>query len=202
GQYASWHASYHRTMTQVATPSTVATPFDGVTVEAATGGPMQLEQRGQELWADFADPDATPWSANAARRIARRVVMTTGSHNQQIFWYATGNSRVLGQLPAIWLTAERTWIPRRAAVMAPPGASHYSETGAWNGICLSCHATLGQPRLDTPFGSRPIAEQSADTRAVEFGIACEACHGPGDRHAAANRNPLRRCRLHFTDGAD
>src|SRR5262249_51775662 len=134
--------------------------------------------------------------------IARRVVMTTGSHNQQIFWYATGNSRVLGQLPAIWLTAERTWIPRRAAVMAPPGASHYSETGAWNGICLSCHATLGQPRPDPPFGSRPIAEQSADTRAVEFGIACEACHGPGDRHAAANRNPLRRYRLHFTGGAD
>src|SRR5262249_16629620 len=119
GQYASWHASYHRTMTQVATPSTVATPFDGVTVEAATGGPMQLEQRGQELWADFADPDATPSSANAARRIARRVVMTTGSHNQQIFWYATGNSRVLGQLPAIWLTAEPARIPRRAAVIGP-----------------------------------------------------------------------------------
>ena len=47
--------------------------------------------------------------------------MTTGSHNQQIYWYATGNSRVLGQLPAIWLTADRRWIPRRAAVMHPPG---------------------------------------------------------------------------------
>jgi hypothetical protein len=248
-QYASWHASYHRTMTQIATPETVATSFDAVTVETATGGPMQLEQRGQQLWAEFADPDSTPSASDAqptdtprasathptsirstpaahlinagrtpaahltairstsdavqidVRRIRRQVVMTTGSHNQQIFWYATGNGRVLGQLPAIWLTAEQTWIPRRAAIMAPPSAAHYSETGAWNGICLSCHTTLGQPRFDAAFGSRPIAEQTADTRAVEFGIACEACHGPGDAHATANRNPLRRYALHFTRGA-
>jgi hypothetical protein len=124
-QYASWHASYHRTMTQLATPQSIATSFDNVVVEAAPGGPMRLERRGQELWAEFADPDAagqTP--VPPPPRISRQVVMTTGSHNQQIFWYATGNSRVLGQLPAIWLTAEQTWIPRRAAIMAPPSAAH------------------------------------------------------------------------------
>jgi Cytochrome c554 and c-prime len=262
-QYASWHASYHRTMTQVATPETVATSFDGVTVETATGGAMRLEQRGRQLWAEFADPDAispisdahptstrptpdgppivirqssrpapdgppivtrqasrpapdgrpivirrssdaqpTASRRSADGRITRQVVMTTGSHNQQIFWYATGNSRVLGQLPAIWLTAEQTWIPRRAAIMAPPSAAHYSETGAWNGICVSCHTTVGQPRLDAPLGSRPIADQTADTRAAEFGIACEACHGPGDAHATANRSPLRRYTLHLTRAAD
>jgi len=195
-------------MTQVAAPATVATSFDGVTVEAAAGGPMQLEQRGQELWAEFGDPDDASLASDTRvapvrpRRIRRQVVMTTGSHNQQIFWYTTGNSRVLGQLPAIWLTAEQTWIPRRAAIMAPPSAAHHSETGAWNGICLSCHATAAQPRFDTPFGSRPIGEQSADSRAVEFGIACEACHGPGDAHANANRSPLRRYTLHFTRAAD
>ena len=45
-QYASWHRSYHRTMTQVATPETVVARFDGV-----------LEQRGREIWAQFPDPD-------------------------------------------------------------------------------------------------------------------------------------------------
>src|SRR5437764_6454325 len=69
-------------MTQLATPQTVATSFDDVIVPApapgasvpgaagpggsapaapapagARGGPMRLEQRGQELWAEFADPD-------------------------------------------------------------------------------------------------------------------------------------------------
>ena len=29
GQYASWHRSFHRTMTQVATPTAIAAPFAG-----------------------------------------------------------------------------------------------------------------------------------------------------------------------------
>jgi cytochrome c552 len=202
GEYASWHASFHRTMTQIAAPDTVATPFDGVTIEVIPGEPIRLDERGRELWAEFADPDDRP-SSDPGRnggapgaRITRQIVMTTGSHNQQIYWYATGGSRVLGQLPAIWLTGERRWIPRRAAIMSPPGA-HVSETGAWNGVCIACHATNGQPRLDAPFGSRPAAALTADTRAAEFGIACEACHGPADAHVRANRNPLRRYALHF-----
>jgi len=60
GQYQSWHRSYHRTMTQLATPDTVAASFDGVTVDAAAGGPMTLEQHARELWAEFDDPDAPP----------------------------------------------------------------------------------------------------------------------------------------------
>jgi len=198
-QYASWHASFHRTMTQIAAPDTVATSFAGVTIDVLPGGPIRLDERGRELWAEFPDPDAAA-SLARAEPVSRQIVMTTGSHNQQIYWYATGSSRVLGQLPAIWLTAERRWIPRRAAIMSPPGA-HAPETGAWNGVCVACHATNGQPRLDAPFGSRPAAAMAADTRAAEFGIACEACHGPGGAHARANRNPLRRYALHFQIGA-
>jgi hypothetical protein len=187
-QYASWHASYHRTMTQIATPETVAPSFDNVRVAEVPGEPMQLEVRGRELWARFAATEV-------------RVVMTTGSHHQQIFWYATGNSRILGQLPAIWLAADRRWIPRRAAVMRPPGPPQ-SETGAWNGICVACHTTDGRPQFDTPFGSRPIASQTANTSAAEFGIACEACHGPSADHVAANRSVRRRYRLHLAKSAD
>ena len=127
--------------------------------------------------------------------------MTTGSHNQQIYWYVTGSSRLLGQLPAIWLTADRRWIPRRAAVMRPPGPPH-AETGAWNGICVACHTTDGRPRLDAPFGSRPIADQIADTTSAEFAVACEACHGPGGDHVRANAAPRRRYWLHLTSRAD
>jgi hypothetical protein len=224
-EYASWHTSFHRTMTQIASPETVAASFDNVSVTDVVGEPMRLEVRGQQLWAEFDDPDAGDGYVSvpdrmdrgddrldrrdgyvsvprpAAPRIRRRVVMTTGSHNQQIYWYATGNSRLLGQLPAIWLTADRRWIPRRAAVMRPPGPPH-AETGAWNGICVACHTTDGRPRLDAPFGSRPIADQIADTTSAEFGIACEACHGPGGDHVRANARPLRRYWLHLTGRAD
>ncbi|MBI3493468.1 MAG: hypothetical protein HY047_17055, partial [Acidobacteria bacterium] len=195
-EYASWHASYHRTMTQIAAPDGVATSFDNVRVDEVPGEPMRLEVRSRELWAEFNDPDRA-----GSPRIQRRIVMTTGSHTQQIYWYATGRSRMLGQLPAIWLAAERRWIPRRAAVMRPPGPPH-SETGAWNGICVACHTADGRPQIDTPFGSRPVASQSASTTSAEFGIACEACHGPGAEHVRANSLPQRRYWLHLTGHAD
>jgi cytochrome c552/cytochrome c554/c'-like protein len=195
GQYASWHASYHRTMTQVATPQSVAASFNGARVDAVA---MSLEQHGDELWAQFDDPDV----GTRRTTIKRQVVMTTGSHNQQIYWYATGHGRTLGQLPAIWLVDERRWIPRRAAVMHPPRQTVFSETGSWNGICVACHTTLGKPAFDTPFGSQPIATQTVNTTAAEFGVACEACHGPGDEHVRLNASPQRRYVLHITGRPD
>src|SRR5437899_7030654 len=208
-QYASWHASYHRTMTQAASRQSVATSFDGVRVDP---GAMTLEQRGDELWAEFDDPDRGQSGVRGdsdptltplrPRRIKRQVVLTTGSHNQQIYWYATGHGRTLGQLPAIWLVDKRRWIPRRAAVMHPPGQAAFSETGAWNGICVACHTPRGRPAFDTPSGSQPIATQQVDTTAAEFGVACEACHGPADEHVRANAGPRRRYALHLTRGSD
>jgi formate-dependent nitrite reductase cytochrome c552 subunit len=219
-QYASWHASYHRTMTQLATAESVATSFDGVRVE---GGQMSLSVERGQLWAEFEDPDHPPGKVGGTSeeppskvggrsgqppsnvggdRIKRQVAMTTGSHNQQIYWYPTGHGRTLGQLPAIWLVDERRWIPRRAAVMHPPGQAAFSETGSWNGICVACHTTLGKPAFDTPFGSQPIATQTVNTTAAEFGVACETCHGPADEHVRLNANPQRRYALHLTRGAD
>ena len=128
--------------------------------------------------------------------------MITGSHHQQIYWYATGRSRLLGQVPAAYLIAERRWIPRRSAVLHPPGEMFFPETGHWNSTCIACHTTNGKPEFDTPFGSQPIDTQVVDSRVTEFGIACEACHGPSTGHAAANRSPIRRYVSHLTGRGD
>ncbi len=200
-QYATWHRSYHRTMTQVASSSTVRADFAGVQVDAVHGRPMRLTRNGERFFAEFDDPD---WSGaeGAGPRISREVVMITGSHHQQIYWYATGRDRLLGQLPGAYLIAERQWIPRRTAVLHPPSDPVFSETGHWNAVCIACHTTSGKPEFDTPFGSVPVESQTMQSRVAEFGIACEACHGPGEAHIAANRNPARRYRQHFGDAAD
>ena len=103
-QYASWHASYHRTMAEVATPGTVATSFDGVRVTEVPGRPMFLERRDAQLWAELDDPDwdgtgglgsirrsersrftgkrqtqTRPNSASPAKRATVRAVSTRGS---------------------------------------------------------------------------------------------------------------------------
>jgi hypothetical protein len=196
-QYRTWYRSYHRTMTQVATPETAVADFDDVTVSAVHGRPMTLQRRGRQLLAEFDDPDSTA-PDRAGARITRPVAMITGSHNQQIYWYATGQNRLLGQLPGAYLIAEKKWIPRRLAVLHPPGDPVFSETGHWNSTCIACHTTHGKPRFDTPFGSRPPGTQLVDTTTAEHGISCEACHGPGAQHARLNRSPLRRYGLHLT----
>ena len=86
-------------MTQVATPDTVVADFDGVTVDDVHGRPMTLDARGREFWATSTIPTASD-APDRRPRIERQVVMITGSHHQQIYWYATGRNRLLGQLPA------------------------------------------------------------------------------------------------------
>jgi nitrate/TMAO reductase-like tetraheme cytochrome c subunit len=177
-------------------PDAVVADFAGVQVREVPGRPMSLERRGSQFWATLDDPD---WngSSDTPKRIERQVVMTTGSHHQQVYWYATGVGRLLGQLPAEYLIAERRWIPRSAALMRPPSRP-FSETGSWNSTCVACHATDGKPR----FESQPSGTQIADTKAAEFGIACEACHGPAEEHVRLNRNPWRRYALHLTGAPD
>ena len=198
-QYATWHGSFHRTMTQVATPESVRADFDAVVVEAVPGHLMRLERRGDEFWAEFDDPG---WEG-APRdrpRITRQVVMITGSHHQNIYWYATGHDRALNVLPGVYLLEEDRWTPRNAVVLAPPGQGVAMLDGHWNAVCIDCHTTHGKTRFDTPFLSEPIRDQAVDTTVAELGIACEACHGPAAAHVAANRNPIRRYQLH-TGGA-
>jgi hypothetical protein len=200
-QYRTWYQSYHRTMTQVATPDTAVADFDKVNVEAVHGRPMRLERTGRQLWAEFDDPDSGE-PIDRRPRIKRPVSMITGSHHQQIYWYATGQNRLLGQLPGAFLIAENRWIPRRLAVLHPPTDPVFSETGHWNSTCIACHTTHGKPKFDTPFGSQPIDTQVVDTTTAEHGIACEACHGPSEEHARLNRSPWRRYGLHLTAQAD
>ena len=198
-QYATWHGSFHRTMTQVATPESVAADFDAMVVEAVPGRPMRLERRGDEFWAEFDDPG---WEGDPRDRprITRQVVMITGSHHQNIYWYATGHDRALNVLPGVYLLEEDRWTPRNAVVLAPPGQGVAMLDGHWNAVCIDCHTTHGKNRFDTPFLSEPIRDQAVDTTVAELGIACEACHGPAAAHVAANRNPVRRYQLH-TGGA-
>ena len=114
-QYETWYGSYHRTMTQVSTPQTVRANFEGTTISGVVEAPIALQRRaGGELWAMFDDPDAPATADARVARIERQVVMLTGSHQQQVYWYRTDRGRVLGQLPAMFLIPEQRWIPRDA----------------------------------------------------------------------------------------
>jgi hypothetical protein len=196
-EFGSWHTSFHRSMTQEAHRSTVKADFDALTIHV-NGEELRLDRDGDAFWAEFDDPENR--ERGEPRKIKRQIALITGSHQQQVYWYSTGHGRTLGELPAIYLIQEREWIPRWAAFMRPPTDRVVDETGRWNAVCINCHTTHGKRRVTRKAAS--AASSEADSTVGDFGIACEACHGPGDPHARRNQNPFRRYWFHLTGAPD
>lgn len=200
--YATWHRTYHRTMTQVATPETVLGEFDGTTV-SSDGLDYRVFRQGDTFWAEMPDPDVMMYVVQGGRklrwdeipRVTRPVVMTTGSHHYQTYWVASERyDRLLQTLPLVYLKADRRWIPREEAFMRGPQDRERFVT-QWNHHCIRCHSTGGNPGLDEATGM-------LRTEVGELGIACEACHGPAEAHVARHRNPWARLAARGAPGTD
>lgn len=197
-EYASWHASYHRRMTQTATTANAAAP------ELRSGGRLRVENagraielvaRGSELRVRLPDPGVTsaaPLGAfEASFRVAPerevRVELLTGSHHQQAFWTEGARAGELRAVPAVYLLGEGRLIPRKQAFLTPPDAPEHAVR--WNSNCIQCHAVAGSPGHDT---ERDVFASTV----AELGIACEACHADARAHVRAMQNPLARYTAH------
>ncbi len=194
GEHASWHRSFHRTMTQPATPQSVRGDFDDVTL-TDRGVTARLHRRGDAFF--FTMPSANWFAAPPEQRPARpepheaRVRMVTGSHHMQVYWVLSDESEghVLQQAPWIWLISEQRWAPNQDSFLTPRRA-HHSQLLPWITSCNMCHSVATEPHL---------ADDGASAQTAELGIACEACHGPGEEHVRQNQLPWRRYRLHLSD---
>ncbi|HAV63929.1 MAG TPA: C cytochrome precursor [Verrucomicrobiales bacterium] len=188
-EYNSWHRTYHRTMTQVASPETVIGDFNDVTLRHA-GQRFHLRRDGDEFWVDIHAADAPP---GAPPNASGRIGLLTGAHHMQAYWLTTDVGNMQLDLPFYWLKETQSWVPARDTFLKDPNAQHPSVI--WNQACIRCHATGGQPR---PASLNDVFE----TRVGELGIACEACHGPAEEHVRANRDPRRRYALHLAGEGD
>lgn len=209
-EYATWHASYHRTMTEFPTAESVRGDFDGVTLEHE-GAQVELLRSPDGFVAAMPEPD---WlQANAPKRdwghhpvgappptippngprATVPITLLTGSHHMQAYWVPSrlGNRQI--GFPFIYLFEARRWVPRRDVFLYP--SEWPFPVQIWNSNCVGCHATYGQSRMDGTSGA-------FDSRAAEIGIACEACHGPAAEHVQKNADPARRYLLHADDDGD
>lgn len=209
-QYTSWHRSYHRTMTQTASPESVRGKFDNVNLEL-DGESFRLERRGDEFWVNMVDPDWTirqetsPAANNSGDSVAPasgespppreqfRITMLTGSHHMQAYWVDNQHGNRQYNFPFIYLFEQERWVPRRSVFLRDPKARRWIQV--WNVGCIDCHSTGGQPRQKED-------AVSFDTRVAELGIACEACHGPAAEHVRLNADPRRRYALHLKQTGD
>jgi nitrate/TMAO reductase-like tetraheme cytochrome c subunit len=181
-EYESWASSYHRTMTQVASPESVLGDFRK---QRVSDQPIYtVERDGDRFLFGMADDPAQPLKHYP-------VTLVTGSHHMQIYWYEMGETRKLGQLPYVYMLEDKRWVPRATVFLEPPAQKRKpDETGRWSQACINCHTTQGQPRIGAD-------AHTFDSQVAEFGIACEACHGPGERHVQANASPLARYAKHL-----
>lgn len=182
-EHGTWSESFHSRMTQVVSTNSVVADFDGVTLAHGTER-FHLGRSGDEHWVEIEDLEEPPGPDGERERVRIPMLLVTGSHHMQVFWLPTGNGNAQLGFPFTWLIGERRWVPREDAFIRDPHAGQMPET--WNMTCIRCHVTAGVPAPNK-------AEQRFDTRLAELGIACEACHGPGEGHAlifmerAANR---------------
>ncbi|HEY3855614.1 MAG TPA: multiheme c-type cytochrome [Verrucomicrobiae bacterium] len=184
-QYDSWWRSYHRQMTQVVSPATVKADFNNVTMDS---GPARftLRQSPNHYWVDIqslAEVEAAQQTNGLPPEpLQLPVEMMTGSHYFEVFWTPTGHGNHQIGFPLTWLVAEKHWAPRNDVFIRAPDLAPNPEQ--WNKICIRCHTT----------GARPMRDEENklyDSHVTELGIACEACHGPGESHVAIERKRKR-----------
>jgi len=203
-EYSSWHASYHRRMTQAGELTAVAAgelQQGGRLRVDASGRSVELFSRRDQLWARLPDPgvtaaapsDAYEASFRAAPLRDVRVELLTGSHHHQAFWVAGARKGELVAFPAVYSIDEQRLLPRRDAFLNPP--EDPEQLVRWNSNCVQCHAVAGQPAHDE-------ATDAFATSAAELGIACEGCHGAGGEHVRRMQNPVDRYRAHAGQRAE
>ena len=215
-QHKSWFASYHRTMTQIASPVAIQADFDGRELKLGQTT-YKLFMQGEQYWVRTPQPK---WELNQDPVKIRdhpnppmsnqRIVMTTGSHAMQMFWISLEHSNsdlenpadarnddlqhvennALALFPWVYMIADKRWIPYEDSFIVDPSLGR--PPTVWNPTCIACHSVAGRPAL--------ISEKvlSFDTKVVDLGIACEACHGPGKQHVDHFQNPLTRYESHLS----
>ena len=119
-EYGTWHHSFHRTMTQLASPQAVVGDFEGKKLES-DGYTYNLTHEGDEYFVEMVDFE---WERRRVQmrldlgdmatrpRTKKRIVMTTGSHWMQTYWYASDDGREVLNFPFVYLFEAERWVPR------------------------------------------------------------------------------------------
>jgi predicted CXXCH cytochrome family protein len=180
-RYASWRATFHRSMTQEARPETVLGDFDhdntltyqGIRAEMLHVGAsyrMRLSGEGkdQEL----------------------EIGRTVGSRRIQQYLSRDGDKWL--RLPVAYDLVQRRWMHLNGSFFGPDGRAYTQHVTEWNSNCVFCHNVKAQPGYDW-------SKKAWNTEVAELGIACGACHGPAGEHAQRALSPLTRYRWQFGD---
>ncbi len=196
-QHASWYRTFHRTMTQEATPASVRGAFDGREMSYQGVSARAITKDGR-YFLEYAGPPLQRFE----------ILRTVGSRRyQQYLAKIPDGGENYYRLPLLWHIEDERWMHLNGAFLGPDGQDYNTHLTTWNQNCIFCHNTGPEPGLTNWLemnerqarGERVDSSRESRYRSTvaELGIACESCHGPGEEHARRNRNPFRRYLLHL-----
>jgi hypothetical protein len=206
GRFSSWHRTYHRTMTQDATPETVQGRFDGRSIEQ-WGMTVRPVRDGDRFVFEYLAPGSD-------RVVARYPVdRTVGSHRyQQYLMRDPQGGGNFYRLHLLWHNGDQRWVHTNAAFLGPDDQQFDDHVSVWNNNCIFCHNTGPEPnivnydemieraRAGEPVN--PLVDGRYESTVAELGIACESCHGPAAGHVEKHSNWLTRAWYTVTGFAD
>ncbi|WP_243358501.1 ammonia-forming cytochrome c nitrite reductase subunit c552 [Fundidesulfovibrio terrae] len=191
-EFTQWAASGHANMLRPVKPEIVKADFggveiayEGVEVEDADKNKVKInpkvkaETRDGKFFVTLLDAD------NPGNAQSYEVVEVLGSLWEQQYYLTVGDK--VFPSPVRWVENDRQW---RKAAFAPfwwaadgtpdgrpkkPEEMPTKQTVDYQ--CNGCHTTA--------FNAKKDDQGKYSFTRLEGGIGCEACHGPGSRHAAA-----------------
>lgn len=183
-QYAGWRATRHPYKLQEPDPKTVIGDFVTNNTYEAGGVTTTMTTKNGRYFVETAYG-----TDNTIRTFPVKYVLG-GLWKQRYLTELEDGSLML--LPVQWNAKLTEWGDYHGLKTREPGSGTYwSDSGrAYQFGCLGCHNTGASYTYD------PQQKQFIDTKWQEHGVSCEACHGPGGVHAAAERFEKRGEILH------
>ncbi len=180
--YATWHRTFHRTMTQDAGPAAILGDFERDNVITYEGVRAEMVHERGRYWMNLTDAQG--------KHQQLEIIRTVGSRRMQQYLTKTGDKWF--RLPVAYDLVQHRWMHLNGSFFHADGGEYTQHLAEWNSNCVFCHNVKAQPGLDWE-------NKSWNTEVAELGIACGACHGRAGEHAQAALSPVTRYRWHLRD---
>ena len=204
-RHDSWYGTFHRTMTQQATPASIQGRFDGSELDFQGIRVRPLQQDGRYYF-DYIDLE----SGQAFNRV--EVHRTVGSNRYQQYLTRIDEDGTYVRLHYLWHNGDQRWVHMNAAFLGADDRHYDQHVAIWNQNCIFCHNTGIEPRIlnDEELRRRARAGEPINMATeprfasvvAELGIACESCHGPGSEHLERAESFWTRQAMRIAPGAD
>jgi tetratricopeptide (TPR) repeat protein len=168
-EYDVWKGSHHGLAMQAARAGAVLGDFSGATF-ALRGKTWRFFRRDGTFMVSAEGPDGALHDYEVA------YAFGVAPLQQYVIAFPGGRLQCLS---VAWDTVNKRWFFLYPGQDIPPTDwLHWTRQAQnWNTMCADCHSTAVRKRYDP-------GTDTFKTTWSEIMVGCEACHGPGSRHAA------------------